>query len=370
MAGLYVHVPFRSARRPYDDSSSVVTSTPDAARFATALSREVRLYAQPYAAEEPFTTAYVGGGRPSLLPLQAVQNVLRAVVDGFEDSSFDETTIEVAPADATIRYTRTLKRLGFTRLSLGLLSFSSPVLRAVDAPHSPEDAERALAHIREAGFKTVSVDLLFGLPHQSLTTWESTLRRAIELDVPHITLLEAPGNNETARRADQLEFAMTVLRSEGYEQYELTHFARPGHRSAHQENYYAHGNYVGIGPSAQSFWWPNRPDAARARRWTNEDDVDRYAELLDQRHPPTAHRQTLPQRTLAQEYVFLRLRTDDGLDLNRIDNVYGVDLRAEKSAVLDRLRRDGLIHEHPDDVRLTTRGRLLTDAITRRLLPS
>ena len=372
MAGLYIHVPFRRAGRSYDDSYHVVDEAPDFERYQTALCRELRYYVEPLVADEPITTLYAGGGRASLLPLVRVRSIVRTVRETLDVSAVEEVTAEVSPADASRRFLHNLKRLGVNRLSLEVLSFSPVDLRAANAPHSATDACRALEHAREAGFETVSVDLLFGLPSQTVGAWEATLRDALDRAVPHITIMEAtaPDSSSEEKRAEQLKRAMTLLTSEGYEQYELTHFARPGHRSHHQENDYAHGNYIGVGPSAESFWWTNRAGSGRARRWANVSDVDRYAELLSQRYPPTSYRQTLDEQELAREYILLRLRTDAGLDLRQLATRYGVDLRAEKRALLQHLRDDHLIHDDPDRIRLTPRGRLLTDAITTKLLPS
>ena len=372
MAGLYLHIPFRRARRSYDDSYYVVAEAPDFEHYQAALCRELQSYVEPQVTDEPITTLYVGGGRASLLPFARARSILRTLLETIDVSAVEEVTVEVSPADASRRSLHDLKRLGVNRLSLEVLSFSSEPLRAANAPHSVTDARRALQHTRDAGFDTVSVDLLFGLPSQSVGTWEATLREALKRDVPHITIMEAaaPDSASEEKRAEQLKRAMTLLESEGYEQYELTHFARPGHRSLHQENHYAHGNYIGVGPSAESFWWTNRAGSGRARRWANVSDVDRYAELLRQRYPPASYRQTLNERELAQEYILLRLRTSAGLDLRQLALRYGVDLQTEKETLLHRLRDDHLIHDDPDCIRLTPRGRLLTDAITTKLLPS
>jgi oxygen-independent coproporphyrinogen-3 oxidase len=372
VAGLYVHVPFRRARRSYDDSPYVVADAAAIEQYQAALCRELREHLPSGLADEPITTLYVGGGRPSLLPLPVGHAILAALVDRVDLSGLTEATIEASPADVSPRALHGVRRLGISRLSLEGLSFSPEVLRSLGAPHTPEDVWRALDRIHEAGFDSVSIDLLFGLPSQSVEAWEKTLRQALDHGVPHITILEAPADDPSSeeKRAEQMERAMTLLRSEGYEQYELTHFAQPGHRSAHQEHYYAHGNYVGAGPSAESFWWPNRLASGPARRWANVSALDRYVDLLRRRHSPVASRQTLSESTLAREYILLRLRTDAGLDLNRLATQYGVDLRADHATLLARLRDDGLIHDAPDRVRLTPRGRLLTDAITARLLPS
>jgi oxygen-independent coproporphyrinogen-3 oxidase len=374
VAGLYVHVPFRRTAHAYDESYAVPVAEADVSTYVTALQREVRVDARTYAAEEAITTIYAGGGRPSLLPLNRVHSILTTVVDVFDASSFEEGTAELNPADVTPRYVRGLKRMGFDRLSIPVLSFFPTDLQAIGAPHSAEDAVEALRMTRLTGFDDVSIDLLFGWPEQSQSDWRASLKLAVELRVPHITLIEATESAAPVAapktRADQLEFAMTFLQSEGYEQYELTHFAKPGHRSVHQEQYYAHGNYLGLGPSAASFWWQNRSRAAVGRRWANVSDLREYAALLDDDASPVAYRETLGPTALAREYVLLRLRTTEGIDLDRLQARYGVDLVAEHEAVLSSLRDRGLLHCTDGAVRLTNQGRLLADAIAQRLLPS
>jgi len=371
VAGLYVHVPFREEERWWDETTYTTNPTPNVETFETALCRELTFYAHQYAKDEEMTTVYAGGGRPSLLPLSTVHSVLTTLVEVFDASTFEEATAEVNPADANPRYVHGLKRMGFDRLSLEILSFFPNALDTLNAPHSALDAIRSLQVAREADFGSLSVDLLFGWAEQAIDEWEATLRHAVAMNVPHITVTEVPaGQVEKASEddmADRFELAMTFLQSEGYEQYELTHFARPGHRSTHLENYYEHGNYLGIGPSAETFWWPN--DSTRARRWENVGDVERYASVLQDRHAPVAYRKTLDRSTLAREYVFLRLRTDAGLSLDHLESEYGAHLREEKAELLDLLREVGMIHEDPDTIRLTIQGRLVADAITERLMP-
>ena len=342
--------------------------------FVTALRSELRVDARTYAAEEAITTIYAGGGRPSLLPLNQVHSILTTVIDVFDASSFEEGTAEVNPADVTPRYAHGLRRMGFDRLSIPVLSFFPTDLQAINAPHSAEAAVEALRIARRAGLENISIDLLFGWPEQSRSTWRASLKLAVELQIPHITLIEATESAApvaaSSIRADQMEFAMTFLQSEGYEQYKLTHFAKPGHRSAHQDAYYAHGNYLGLGPSAASFWWQNRDRVAVGRRWTNVSDLEEYAALIDDGASPVAYRETLSARALAREYVLLRLRTAAGIDLDHLAAQYGVDLLDEHEAVLASLRERGLLHRDDSTVRLTNQGRLLADAIAQRLLPS
>jgi len=370
VAGLYIHIPLQRSPHAYDQRFAVDVDAANVDRFVAALRRELRLYVGEYAEEDPLRTVYFGGGRPSLLSRDQLRSVLATLNDCADLSAVEEVTIEVHPADAREESLRALRQMGIDRVSVGALSFFPSDLEAVNAPHSAEQVTRAFRDLRAAGFQKVSVDLLFGWPDQTQSEWKAVLDRTAELNLPHVTLIEAASEDGRVASDDvlahRLEYAMTYLRAEGYTQYELTHFARPGARSIHQSQYYAHENQLGLGPSAESFWWGHR-GRAMARRWTNVSDLDRYVKLLTDRFPPVAFRQTLDRSALATEYVLLRLRTDDGLNLHQLEARYDVDLAASAWSLLDRLESEGLADIDGPHLRLTDRGRLVADAITEKL---
>jgi oxygen-independent coproporphyrinogen-3 oxidase len=374
VAGLYVHVPFRHGTHAYDDGFAVEIDAADASRFGGALRRELRLYARRYASEEPLQSLYLGGGRPSLLSLEHLRSFFAALREALDLSALEEVTLELAPADVDSDYVRGLRKMGVDRVSLEALAVSAPALQALGASHTAEDVEQSVRVLQSVGPESISITLLFGWPEQSHADWASALERAVSMGVPHLALVEAPSDAEPVAtekaRARRFKHAMSALRAEGYAQYELTHFARPGARSRHQTRYYAHDNQLGLGPSSESFWWARRDRSARARRWTNVSDLDRYVTLLRDRYPPAAYRQTLDRTALAQEYIMLRLRTAAGLDLGRLREQYGVDLHNEAGSLLDRLHEEGLIRIQHRTVRLSSRGRLVADAVTRKLMPS
>ena len=267
-----------------------------------------------------------------------------------------EVTLELAPADATPAMLRELREIGVTRLSVSAASGRDVQWRAVD-------------RARDAGFDAVSVDLVFGGADSPLSRWKHTLYQAVDRALPHITLHEAesPSADDEAS-ADCFAFAMGFLRAKGYEQYELTHFARPGARSTYQEHVYAHGDVLGLGPGAESFWWPDRTAASTARRWSNVSDATTYVTRVREGASPVAHHEAFDWEALALEYILLRLRTSEGLDLAVLEDHYRCPLRDRRGDTLDRLMTNGLIHDDPARVRLTPRGRLLADAVTQRLI--
>jgi oxygen-independent coproporphyrinogen-3 oxidase len=438
LAGLYLHIPFRRASRTYDEAFYVCTDADSFSSYTTALKREMVLYAQQYAEEEPIETVYAGGGRASLIPMGEVRDVLQTVLEVFDASSFREATAEVNPADVDPTYLSGLQSVGFDRLHLSVLSFYPEDLTRIGTPHSAQDSVRAIREARQAGFEDLSIELLFGWPGQPMERWKANLQQAVDMDIPHLTVTEWTGDHKdfpgapTASRDDsssetaasdpasaaatspspsspaetaaessaaeapdrpvsdaggdrdahretdrdaeiqaakQFQYAMDKLSDAGYTQYEITHFAQPGHASVHQRSYYDHGNYLGVGASAHTFWWPRRMQNVPARRWSNVRDVDRYEELLAQKYPPISYRQTIDWTTLGNEYVALRLRTDEGLDLRRLKAEYGYDLREKRARLLAKLEDNGLIAPTDDHrIRLTRRGRLVADGITERLV--
>jgi oxygen-independent coproporphyrinogen-3 oxidase len=420
VAGLYFHIPFRTARRSFDDAYYEVIPDADRRerameRFTAAMQQELRLYAKEHAEDEPIRTIQAGGGRPSLLPIRHVRSLVTTVLDVFDASAFQQSTAELNPADGSKAYLDGLRTLGFNRLSIAALSFYPDDLKRLQTPHTAADAIRCIRAAHDAGFETIAVDLAFGWPGQSIERWENNLQQAVDMEIPSVTVVEwhpgrhapsgkapngktpngktpngktpngktpngkapdgkAPDGDDEERlrmkHARQFKLANELLGEAGYEPYELTHFAQPGHEALHLQNTYDHGSYIGVGPSAESFWWPNRSPSRSATRWTNVSNLDRYIQLLNGQYSPIAYRQTADWTSLTREYIFLRLRTTRGLDLTDLNERYGYDLRAERERLLDTLADNNLVHS-PDNktLRLTPSGRLVADGIAERLMP-
>jgi len=367
VASLYLHIPFRPAAHPPLDAYTEVDPglhTP----YVQALVREIAHYGDRYGATEPIDTLHIGGGTPSLLHVDDLRRVLQAVLDGF-DAPLQEATIEVAPGHASADYLDSVQALGFTRVSLGVQSFYPDDRRALGFPSVADDMEPIVARCHAAGFDSFSIDLTFGWGEQEDAYWAANLARAARLEVPHLTLSEVT-DDERAASKDQISTryrrALEVLTDRGYEPYEIANFARPGHRSRQNEAYWSHANYLGLGTSAHSFWWHGLP----AYRWANVTPSSRYAALIRQGHAPTEGREARSLDDLADEYVVLRLRTRDGLDLDHLSRRYGLDLTDMAADALDDLMEEGyLTHDAATNrLQLTVDGLLVCDAVTQHLL--
>ena len=380
MAGLYLHIPFCAQRCTYCDFYFVTTAksyTP----FVQALLAEITHYGHTHGRREPVDTIYFGGGTPSLLPADDLGRILDALHANFDTANLRETTLELNPGDVTEADLRDLRTLGIDRLSIGIQSFFEPDLRWMNRSHSAEEAEAIIPMAQAAGFENFTVDLIFGLPDQPFEYWGANLEKAVRLGVPHLSTYSLTVEPRTVLakqvalgkvhapdedvQAERYRFTMDYLRSRGYEHYEVSSFAMPGFRAVHNSAYWTHANYIGFGPSAHSLWWKT---GSIAERWANVRNLRQYEALLAQRELPLDGRELLGLDELADEYVLLRLRTADGLDLHTLEFRYGVDLLDEKADEIAALEADGLLRVADGAVRLTDEGFLLCDSITARLL--
>jgi oxygen-independent coproporphyrinogen-3 oxidase len=387
LAGLYIHVPFCSQRCVYCDFYFTTTSR-DVAGYvralgveAEAVGREVRRGGPKVALE----TVYLGGGTPSLLPLDALAQTLDLAHRHFDTTALEEVTVEANPESLVgadgLAYLRGMRALGVTRLSLGVQSFFDDDLRFMNRAHSGAQAEAGVAAAADA-FEQFSVDLIFGVPGQPFEHWGANLEKALRLGAPHVSAYSltveektplfkmvssgrvVPDGDEALR--DRFLFTHAYLEERGLEHYEVSSYARPGARSRHNEGYWTHRNVVGLGPSAHSFW---RETRSRAARWANVAHLGSWQGLLESGALPVEARESVGPDALADEAVLLGLRRlVDGLDLDRLERDYGVDLLGDKAAELAALESAGLIETTPRRVRLTPEGATVADAVALKLV--
>lgn len=368
--GLYLHIPFCSEVCPYCDFAVAKASAPRRERFVEDLLAEMRLLE---AERQPFDTLYFGGGTPSILPAEQLERVLDGARDRLGALSSARVYLEANPEDVTPASAAAWRRLGVATLSLGVQSFDDDELAFLGRRHRGEHAERAVEHARAAGFETVSVDLIFGLPEQPPARWRASLERAVALGADHVSCYQLTVHEGTpfAKRRQRGElaelaegpqaelFALThsVLGDLGYEGYEVSNFARGAHhRSRHNQKYWRHAPYLGIGPSAHSF------DGQQQRSW-NERRTFAYQERVRRGERPLAGSEVLSASELALEAVMLSLRTRDGLDIPEFAARYGVDLRAANAPLFARWEEEGLVILRDERIEPTVRGLAVADAL-------
>lgn len=379
-AGLYIHIPFCHSKCPYCSFNSYPEPGSTAlADYMAALMQQVRLMAaHPWVATLHFATLYIGGGTPTIYSHEALANLIETCRATFTSSSIDltEITVEANPNTITLKKLQTLKRAGVNRLSIGCQSFSDPLLRILGRSHSGADAEAAVRNARAAGFDNISLDLMYGLPEQTVADWRQTLDTAVGLEPDHFSIYELTIEEDTpyAARLRAGDIVLpdeeTVLQMEetgremmnvfGYERYEISNYARPGMQSHHNAIYWQNNSYLGLGAGAVSFF-----DGFRVR---NVADWQRYVSLVRDGKYPFRDGEFLSLEASFRETIIMGLRRTEGISCRRLEQRYGLTPAAYYGNTLQRLLQERLLEMRRDYLRLTDRGLLLANQVLAQLV--
>ena len=364
--GLYVHVPFCSAICPYCDFSVLKAGVPARKRFVERLVAEVPLAVREWRDPRPFDTVYFGGGTPSLLPPEDLDRVLGACRTHLALATpAPWIFLEANPEDVTPDACAAWRGLGVRTLSLGVQSFSDEALRFLGRRHDATQARAAVEVAQSAGFATVSVDLIFGLPGQTAKAWRRELETVAALGPGHVSCYQLTIHARTrfgvAARRGQLsempegeqavlfELTHRVLGEAGYSAYEVSNFARTrDHESRHNRKYWDHTPYLGLGPSAHSLATGGGSGLPVARRWWNELRTPRWESRVVAGERPVEAEESLGPKALATEAVMLGLRTTAGVDLDDLAVRWGLDLPAANQALVGRLVAEGRLFLRAD----------------------
>lgn len=373
MAGLYIHIPFCAKRCLYCDFFSN-TDMKFKEPYVSAVIREMQLR-QEYIGEEPLDTIYFGGGTPSQLQQADFERIFKAIDCLFNISSCKEITLEANPDDMTPEYVASLRNLPFNRVSMGVQSFKEKDLHFLNRRHDREQALRAVGLCKENGIPNISIDLIYGLPGQTLEKWQENLDDAIHLEIPHISAYHLIYEEGTALyklmeagKVAPIEEELSVtlfstlinrLAEAGYLHYEISNFARPGYFSQHNSSYWTGKKYIGIGPSAHSY-------DGESRQW-NISSLPHYLEGI-RTGIPNIEIEKLDINTKYNDFIITGLRTMWGIRTSDIREQFG----EEKQAYLERqaatyLHQGLLIYEN-DTLTLSKEGIFISDGIMSDLL--
>jgi oxygen-independent coproporphyrinogen III oxidase len=322
-----------------------------------------------------FHSVFFGGGTPSLLTPSHIGMLLETLHRHFPVAADAEISMECNPGTIDTDKLLGYRQAGVNRLSFGVQSFHEDDLRFLSRIHSVDDAGRAIAASRAAGFDNVNIDLMFSLPDQTTERWMHNLRMARELGTTHLscysltvekgtplfTMLRRGAVSMPADESDALLFELTMdtLSEWGFRQYEVSNYALPGYECRHNLGYWRHEDYLGFGPSAHSAW--------DGRRFWNVSSVKAYNDAIQRGDAPEAGGETLTKEVLREEYLYLRLRSE-GLDLDSYKRNFERDLLHDNQAIISRCLKDGLLDTRDGRLRLTRKGLLLCDEIITELL--
>lgn len=363
--GLYLHIPFCAGKCAYCDFYSL--HRPEARQaYTKALAEQIRAYGAK-CEDYRLDTVYFGGGTPSYLGAAALCQLLDAVQESFALSPDGEITAEANPESMAADFLAEIRRAGFNRLSMGVQSMDDEELAALGRLHTAGEAKAAYERAQQAGFDNISVDLMYGLPGQTMASWESSLTEIIRWQPAHISCYglkleegtplfrQQPELPDDDTQADMYLLACKKLREAGYRHYEISNFAKEGRISRHNSRYWDLSEYLGLGPGAHSFW--------QGRRFAFDRDLDAY--LTGQPH---SHREEeIPGFTQREEYLMLMLRTDRGLDGQVFQQKFQQALEPYER-VLKQYKKAGLTEQHAGRWRLTETGFLVSNPIIQAVL--
>ena len=340
--------------------------------FVEAMLREAQWWSAYLKPQSPISTVFFGGGTPTVLPPDAMRRLISGLRSSFHMNAEAEWTIEANPATIDADYCRMLLDGGVNRLSIGAQSLIDSELRILGRIHDAEQVKRTVRDAQAAGFKRLSIDLMYAVPHQTLASWRQSLEMALALGISHIscyclTLEEGTpmwqktqnGDLPTVGEEAQLEFMRFTrhwLSDHGLLPYEISNYAAPGEECRHNLVYWESGNYLGLGPASASHF--------AGMRWRVTPDVRRYlSSVLRQGELPITDVENLDSVQRATELVMLMLRRNTGLKWARFAEVTGFDGRAAMAAASARLSDLGLVKLGHSEMRLTEAGCYVADEV-------
>lgn len=391
--GLYIHVPFCKTKCPYCDFNTYQGIEGQMGAYLEAVTTELRLWGEALG-NPRVRTVFFGGGTPSYLPDGDIEAILQTAARSFAIDSLAEITIEANPGDLDDAACQSLLRQGVNRLSIGVQSLDNGLLQLLGRRHSADGAIEAFRTARDAGIENVNLDLMYGLPNQTVGQWEETITRLAALAPEHISLYALTLEEGTPMRlwadqgkipvpdpdvaADMYELARGVLSASGYHHYEISNWAKPGLQSRHNLVYWRNEPYLGVGPGAHSrlsdyrFWTVLGPReyAARSMEWS-----DSFAQgwtMLGEGNLGQARTvdgwEHIDADTACSETMFLGLRLLDGLDVAQASEAVGQDLAVRYAAEIEELLELGLLLREGDTIRLDPSAYLIANQVFTRFL--
>lgn len=373
MAGVYVHIPFCKRKCIYCDFYSIASSRLSD-RYVKAVGMEAQLRGQEIAGM-PVKTLYIGGGTPSVLSFEQLSVLIEGLRAAIDLSHVEEFTVEVNPDDVTHEFAEQLLKLGVNRVSMGVQSLVDEELVFLNRRHDAKEAMKAYCDLQSAGFNNISIDLIYGIPGQTLDTWKYTLEKALSLQAKHVSCYNLSYEEgtmlyklrETGRVmecddntcVEMYDMLVDMLDGAGYEHYEISNFAMPGFYSRHNSGYWDKTPYLGLGASAHSY-------DGNMRRY-NPDNVKLYVESLENDVVVCVGEQESVDEKYDED-VMLRLRTSRGIDPEWIKSIYG---KAYSDYFVNAIRSfvdSGLVIKDGSRYRLSRNGVMLSDMIMRELM--
>lgn len=374
--GVYIHIPFCHQICNYCDFNKVFFHNQPVDEYIEAVGKEIAMAVNNMPEQfENIETIYLGGGTPTALSPNQIRRLLELIVKHLNIDVI-EFTAEANPDELTIEKLKALKNGGVNRLSLGVQSFDQQLLQKLGRTHTNDDVYKAIDNAIAVGFQNINIDLMYGLPGQSIELWEDTLEKALALNLPHYSayslivepktifyiqfskgMLHLPPEEQEAKMYDLL---MERMEDSGLSQYEISNFAKEGFQSLHNKIYWDNDEYAGFGAGAHGYM--------NGIRYSNYGPIKKYLQSIHMGQLPILHRHQVSINEKCEEEMFLGLRKNEGVSYQQFEKKIGFSLNEKYGEIISKLMDDGLVMEEEGRVKLTRKGRFLGNEVFQQFL--
>lgn len=376
--GMYIHIPFCHQICFYCDFNKVFFKDQPVDAYIESIGKELALWKQEGALEEPLKTVFLGGGTPTALTPSQLERLLELIHQYVPMAKNVEWSSEANPDELTRDKMEVLYKGGVNRLSMGVQTFDQDLLKRLGRTHANEDVLRAVETAREIGFSNISFDLMYGLPGQTMAQWDETLERAFAFDMPHFSAysliiepktvfynLMVKGKLNTVTEdleGDMYERLMDEMAKQGLHQYEISNFAKPGHESRHNLLYWDNEEYIGVGAGAHGY--------VNGVRYSNHGPLKKYMEPLESGERPVLDSTQVSIKAKMEEEMFLGLRKTTGVDIAHFQEKFGAPLEKVYGEILRNEKSKGNLAVEQGRVKLTHKGRFVGNEVFEQFLLS
>lgn len=370
MLGLYIHIPFCVKKCKYCDFNSFRLNVDEKRRYLNSLKREMELYKENLE-DKSIDSVFVGGGTPSILNEEEIKILFQNIKNNFQIKDSAEITMECNPGTLTLNKLKTMKECGVNRLSIGLQAVQNNHLEYIGRVHTYEEFEKNYYQAKEVGFENINIDLMYALPNQSKEDWMESLEKVVNLNPTHISAysLILEENTELFNMYEKHEFKLLdedtdiemyeytidYLESNGYNQYEISNYAKKGFECKHNILYWKCENYVGLGVSASGF--------LNETRYNNLCELDKYENIIHSGKKPIEWEEKLSIKDEIEERIFLGLRMNEGIKFKDFYEKYNLNFEEEYKNEIDKLKKMKLIETKDEGIKLTQKGREISNSV-------
>lgn len=370
MLGLYIHIPFCISKCKYCDFNSYKLDLDEKRKYLNAIEKEMKFYKEEIRGKE-IDTIFIGGGTPSILNQNEIKFLFNNIKSNFKIKNDAEITMECNPGTLTLDKLNTMKECGVNRLSIGLQAVQNKHLEYIGRIHTYEEFQKNYYQAKEVGFENINIDLMYALPNQSKKDWMESLEKVVKLNPTHISAysLILEENTELFNMYEKNEFKLLdedtdiemyeytikYLKSHGYNQYEISNYAKEGFECKHNILYWKCKNYVGLGASASGF--------LNEIRYNNFCELDKYEGIINSGKKPIEWKEKLSIKDKIEESIFLGLRMNEGIEFKHFHEKYNVNFREVYKNEINKLEKMKLIEISDKGMKLTQKGREISNSI-------